>query len=256
MPTSHDSRAPASPPEPLRAVVARSGSLHTVDDLKSKGLARVRVLSQSQLQDSIDLAIHRTLSERLAGIELAESALRGIEERVRAQFATLLERGLVTDARPTEEAPRSAPVPVPSALKDEARRLEELVTGGAGAPLTADPRALPEELDILEKRMASSLSRLLGQDLRKELAGVEDSARRQVELLEQRIAKLARALESTDRVLGHLQRAREGTRPVAAAPLAGDSLGLDPESPLYERKSQLLEALFQANLELRERRRQ
>ena len=100
------------------------------------------------------------------------------------------------------------------------------------------------------ERMAKSVSSLIEKDWKSDLEKVQQSQQSKLEMLERRISKLVEALDSTDRVLNTLQQER-GTS-VRDISVNGNAPGLDPSNPLYERKSELLAALFEANMELRQ----
>jgi paraquat-inducible protein B len=100
----------------------------------------------------------------------------------------------------------------------------------------------------------AELGNLIEKDWRADLRQMEDSNQRQISLLEQRISKLVRALESTDQVLAQIQQRQQHSNELTPTgdKTASSRSGLDPNGPLYRKKSQLLQALFQANLKLRE----
>lgn len=235
----------------LRAVVGQSGSLQPVDGLRRRGVQQIRVLSQSQLARTIQVAINRTLRKELDGIDIAVPALRTIEERAYREFERLVEAGV--ESEPPVHAPEAGFDP--GLLREAMSRGQRpLASEGMATAEPATLRATEFDLESLERRMSQQISTLLANDLRKELAAVESSQRQQVELLESRIAKLARALESTDEILARFQDLGPSAVTPIGAGLAAPAAGLDPTSPLFEHKSQLLDALFQANLALRELR--
>ena len=131
-------------------------------------------------------------------------------------------------------------------------RGEALVESGSVPEPLPDPgrvevdmSPISDEFKAFEDRMLHNISSLLDNDWRSELREVENSHRSQLELLERRISKLVHALESTDRILATQSR----RAPAGDAPPGEE---LEPVSPLTKKKAQLLQALFQANLQLRE----
>ncbi len=125
--------------------------------------------------------------------------------------------------------------------------LRRLIKEKDQEPVQVDIAPLSDEFRSFENRMVQSISALLEKDWRNELREVKNSHREQLGVLEQRISSLVRALETTDRVLSRIQSTPLG---FAAPSLPGGEA--TEAGPLNEKKSQLLRALLQANLELRQ----
>ncbi|MEM7166234.1 MAG: hypothetical protein AAF581_12260 [Planctomycetota bacterium] len=231
----------------LGGAFEESGDVRPIDDLQQQGIQRVRVLSQSQLGEVLRVAVNRAVRRQLGDLDLPVPVLERLRDATELEYARLLVEGLehpVESATPPPPPPprRVAPPPPPAAPTAPAP--------AAPQAEVAPPQPPAQDLEGLEERMAQNISNLLQKDWRSDLQQVQESQHSQLQLLEQRIAKLVGALESTDRLVSQIQE----SRPADAAPGTPDSdgAGPDPESPLYERKSELLSALFQANMELRE----
>ena len=228
----------------LKPAMAEAGSLHEVSDLERNGIRKVCVLSTSRLQELMRVAVNRALRSSLDELQLPSEALQKVSLRAEVEYERLVKAGLESPGPPP--APRDAP----SGLREFLNREEENLRGLAhGIPdasnMSYDISPKSDEFRAFEDRMVQNLSTLLEKDWRSELDRVQSSHRKQLSLLERRISKLVRALESTDRVLAHVQTGRGDAA-------AGGDGELEPVSPLTEKKSQLLAALFQTNLELRE----
>ncbi|MFN0057288.1 MAG: hypothetical protein ACKVX7_02430 [Planctomycetota bacterium] len=233
----------------LRAQLVAGTTTHAVDDLATNGIRKVRVLSESQLSSTLRLAVNRVLRDQLQGLGLTAEQVRILSDRSEKELHELLAAGLTSqNAEETTTARVGAhPSTIESILADEQLALQKLLHGETLS--SSITKNTSEDLMTLEKRIAQDLGSLIDKDWRNELRQIEDSNKRQILLLEQRISKLVRALESTDRVLAHLQQ-QPGSQVGPGQFAAGAAL--DSDNPLYQKKSQLLQALFQANLKLRE----
>ena len=228
----------------LRRILTETGSVQRVQELEKHGIQQVRVMSASRLQDLVRVAVNRVLRSSLDGLDLDDATRETLTKRASEEFETLMREGIVPEPAPAAADSRLG---LGEVLDQEERAMRGLVQGATGeaeAPVSISP--LSDEFRAFEERMVGSISELLDKDWRSELHKVQDSHRHQMELLEQRISKLVHALESTDRVLAHVQQGRTAA--------AEDGVEYTPEdlSPLTEKKSQLLQALFQANIQLRQ----
>ncbi len=226
----------------LETELGNAATTHGVAELESKGIRRVRVLNRERLEGAARVAINRTLRTQLSGLDLPDEVRSAIEQRALAEFTQLISDGLAPESNAS-----TRPEDLHTLMAQEQRRVHDLVGGAPTTPLKPSERS--DEVVAMESRMARDLGDLLENDWKKELAQVETNHRNQLGILEQRISKLVRALESTDRVLEHMkvQTPSNVNNVDESSPAA-----LDPQSPLFEKKSQLLSALFQANLELKE----
>lgn len=229
----------------LQRILTETGSVQRVQELEKHGIQQVRLMSASRMQDLVRVAVNRVLRSSLDDIEIDDRTRDELLRRATEEFEVLVREGIVPEPSP-EPAPGPEGVGLREVLDKEERTMRGLVQGQPqDGEVSLNISPLSDEFRAFEERMVGSISELLDKDWRTELTKVQDSQRHQLELLEQRISKLVRALESTDRVLAHVQRGRT---------TAGeDGVEYTPEdvSPLTEKKSQLLQALFQANLQLR-----
>lgn len=222
----------------LQKLLEDAGSVRPLGELRERGIKRIRVLSESQLTQAMRIAFNRALRHQLGSLDLPAAVLERLREAAEWEYRSLLADGLehVTPDFPTTLV---TPPPTPSAPSADLPRVP---------PPNLDPGS--PEFHKIEERMAHNLTELVRKDWRTELAAATRHQQDHLEALEQRIGKLVQALESTDRVLHRIQQ----VRPTESAPLGANANALDPASPLFERKSELLTALFQANMELRELR--
>lgn len=236
----------------LKGAFQESGDVRPIDDLQQQGIQSVRVLSQSQLGEVLRVAVNRAVRRQLGDLDLPVPVLERLRDATEMEYARLLAEGLEHPA----PGPGAAPPPDSSPrLLSQAPQRSPMPPAQPPAPAApvAESATQPgqtQDLDGMEQRMAQNISQLLQKDWRTDLAQVQESQQSQLQLLEQRIAKLVGALESTDRLVTKIQKTRPATDTAHA--VGGDGGGPDENSPLFERKSELLSALFQANMELRE----
>lgn len=236
----------AHPSRILRKHLDAAAQVHTVDTLQTRGVRQVRVLSESRMRDIARIAVYRAVQSFLGEFDLDPETQREIEARAEEEYQSLLVFGLDAEAVvPAAESPASDALD--EVLAREQKRLSGLVNDGVSSPARPDvgSRSDQEPFD-LETQMADDITRLVELDWKKELAQVESSHREQLAALEARIGKLVSALEATDRVLEHMQHQTSSGQTAVAAPKRVMS------GPLVKKKSQLLDALFQANVQLQE----
>jgi hypothetical protein len=188
-----------------------------VDDLGTRGIRQVRLLSQSQLESAVRDAVAREVLALLGAVELSAEERRELEERA---FARL-------DGTP--RPPRAVPPP----------------------PAAPAPPALPAfDFAAMEQRLIDEIGRLVAQNWREEIAPGHPAARDQVERLERRIDSLMRALDQIERMMERMPATGLGL--AAALAPRGAVAGRAPAEALGGIKNEILEQLFQANLALRE----
>lgn len=226
----------------LKRAIHHSGAVRPVHELKNQGIRSIRVLSESQLADLMRVAVNRALRDQLDGLELPAPVIQALRERTEEEYGRLLEEGLENQNRPRPEGWKDF-------LEHEETAVRSLVSDEPGPAPQFQISPSSEEFREFEDRMVSSLSKLLEKERRGDLEQVSASQGEKIDVLEKRISKLVRALEATDRVLHHIQ-STGGAAPDAAPASDGLGSGLDPDGPLFEKKSQLLTALFQANRQL------
>lgn len=248
----------AHPGRILRKHLEAAAQLHEVSTLQSRGVRKVRVLSESRMQDVARIAVYRAVQAFLAEYDLDPETQAELEARSETEFRSLVTLGFdptSLDLGSVSLPASAASVAIDEVLARELNRLAELARddapeGDAVEAGSGHAAGVPtSDSNGVEDRMARDITRLIERDWKNELAQVENSHRQQLEILEARIAKLVSALESTDRVLAHLQE----QRPAAAGSAdTGRTAPRARSGPLVEKKSQLLDALFQANVHLQE----
>ncbi|MGE3165312.1 MAG: hypothetical protein AB7O52_10445 [Planctomycetota bacterium] len=216
----------------------RTGRLSPVADLQQTGIDRVRVVSRSQLAELTRVAVNRAIRALVSELDLPADAMASIHQRAEVEYGLLVAEGLEVPQRDWRET-----------LATEGTLLDTLANEGS-AP------AVPEagtDVNALEARVVRNLTEIIEKDWQASLREVQQGHQRQIDLLEARIAKLVNALESTDRMLQQLHQQPPSFAHAPGNRRAGAGRhGLDPENPLFEKKSQLLAALFAANKELRQ----
>ena len=208
---------PGTSEQNARSRSKQNGRVHHVEELRRKGIQKVRVVGQSQLQELAREAVARAVLELAESLEVSEETKKSLVGR--AQETILKES--------REELPEIIDEP---AMKPDV----QLKTPSTDAESTAV--SLPMALQ--DQEMLKELSRLIARDWRSELNSVQDSHRAQVERLEMRIKELTRALRATHQVLTR-GKEEKGTEDLVLM-------------PFDHKKEELLDQLFQANVALRE----
>ncbi len=212
---SSEKRAGATPRK-TDLIDAAEGQVHDVDELRNKGIKKVRVVGMSHLHEMAREAAARAVLELAESLEVTEQVRRSLVGRA-------------------QEAILGGPVgPVPQVIEKPALQPDVKIEAPSSGVTTSSSLPIgPQDHEMLQE-----LSKLIARDWRSELNLVQDSHRAQVERLEMRIEELTRALRATDQVL---TRGRE------------DEGNEDPVlKPFDHKKEELLDQLFQANVALRE----
>ena len=189
--------------------------VHDVEDLRNRGIRKIRVVGESQLQEMAREAAAKAVLELAANLDLSDEA----------------RKSLVAKAR--ESILDGSPGPSPQVIENPVVKPDVRVVDSPTQP--APPVS---QIGIQDQEVLQELSKLIARDWRTELATVQDSHRAQVERLEMRIEELTKALRVTDQVL-----TRDRTQ---------ESTGGSTENPFDHKKEELLDQLFQANVALRE----
>lgn len=251
----------------LTDAVRRWARPTTPDELKRRGVSRVRSLSLSRVAALIDKAVNRTMIARTLGDGADDvqdfsvharqeflAMLRGDDEGVRAS-----EREVEAQARgaldklETELAERRAAVDAErqalsrvggeaaEADGDLARKLRKLFASWGGSPDNPSPL----EREVIDLAVA---------ELRRERAAgtavrLEEQAK-SIDLLERRIAKLNQLLGETEAQLRRA-RSRSSEDPGLASVYEGVQ-GLDEDDSQFDKKAELMASIFEANLAMRQ----
>lgn len=193
------------------------GRVHNVDELRNKGIQKVRVVGQSQLRDMAREAAAKAVMELVESLDLSDQARRSLVGRAQA---TILD---------------GSPGPTPKVIENPVMKPDVRLTP---PPSDTETQRTESSLRIQDQEMLQELSKLIAKDWRTELATVQNSHRTQVERLEMRIEELTKALRVTDQVLTRGREDQPADEPVS--------------SPFDHKKEELLDQLFQANVALRE----
>ena len=249
--------------EQLTDVVRRWAKPTTPEDLKRRGVKRVRSISLSRVASLIEKAVNRTMMARTLGDFPMDA--EGFSVAARSEFMRLVSDNPSTREDPLESQAASALARLKREVAERRREVEqqrrtlETVGGAVGAGdeelerklrdlfahwggSRADPSPLEREVIRL------AVAELRNERGRNERARLED-AQKEIELLERRISKLNRLLEQTE---AELQKAiRERKIDPGLASIYETVQGLDEMDEHYARKSELMHAIFAANLQMR-----
>ncbi len=252
--------------EALTDAVRRWARPTTPEELKQRGVQRVRSLSLSRVASLIEKAVNRTLIARtlgeatddvgefsiharqefLAMLRGDEASLRASEEEVEAKARGALDKleGELAQRRAQVERQREALARVDGEVGDADERLVEKLRSLFAAWGSSPDNPTPLEREVIELAVA---------ELRRERAAgsaaILEQQAKSIALLERRIAKLNQLLGETEAKLQAARKRAEGDPGVAS--IYDSVQGLDDEDALFEKKAQLMASIFQANLELR-----
>jgi len=233
----------------------------TPDELRRRGVRRVRSVGMREVSLLIERAVNRTLLERTQHVSKRELA-----ELVRAaqdEFSTQL-KGLndLSDSRElVERHRREWRASLEELRKEVSRRrgfVEQQERGLApedrarSQALLAELQAELEPLDAspaTRAAVAARLAQLLNGRLVDERAELLRRHDQELALLERRLAKLVGGLEETERSLERAARARAAD--LGLSSIYREVQGLDPGERERELKRVLMARIFEANLELR-----
>jgi len=239
------------------------GTPTTPEDLKARGVARLRSVNLTQMAALIEKAVNRTLIARTLG--KLDDGVDSFSHATRNEFIDMLRRG--------EKAPDSVEEQAESELdrlKRELhkRRIEEKARRETRA---AEPQAEPVELErdrdteeeiralfagfrtsgVSMWKLESDIINLVAKRIEEERSKIKDVDRDQytseLDRLERRIAKLSTVLGRTERELANVVQQKNIDTGVASLWL---DVGLSQNDDQFERKTELLGAIFDANLKL------
>lgn len=269
-PSSTSSSPPSSTPSPalneaLTDAVRRWARPTTPAELQRRGISRVRSISLSRVASLIEKAVNRTMLARTIG-DFPEDA-DSFSEAARVEFLRLM------GSTPSTKDPKDGVERTASSalerlrieLAERRKQVEkerEKLSIVAGAVGEGD-KILEEKLRKLfiswggSKNRTSPLEReviaLSVGELRRERAHMErlriDGHQSEIELLERRINKLSQLLDKTESDLAQAVRLAQVDSGVAS--IYDSVQGLSGEDANNLMKTELLSAIFEANLELR-----
>ncbi|MGA1203072.1 MAG: hypothetical protein ACO4BJ_08840 [Planctomycetota bacterium] len=171
------------------APLTQGGRLHPVGDLAGRGIANVRLISQSQLDGAIREAVSTEILAVVDELPLSVSDREKLIERALARLG-------------------GSPLPAPTRT-----------TVQAASP---EPAATPAiDLDALSSRIIEEVGRLVSTNWRDEIQSAQDSQRSTIDRLESRIEALMGALDQVERLMERPSAAGAGP----ATPASSGALG-------------------------------
>lgn len=233
----------------------------TIEELRERGVERVRSVSMSRVTALLEKAINRALIERTVDGDVVSA--RSLSANVSEEFLRLARDESGDDRRQEDAALRERAATTLDRLR---RQLVERKRALSEGEPTHDPEGqrdarvaskiaelFAEHAGADDRRLEQEVKSLVRSELdhaREQVRKVEvEVHRREVSILERRIAKLSTLLDETEDALRKAQR----TAPVddGVASIYGTVQGVDEEDVLFEAKSSLMRAIFEANLALR-----
>ena len=239
----------------------------TPEDLRRRGVKRLRSVSTSEVALLIERAVNRTLMERTIGA-LDPDEMTEILHAAETQFTRQLREFVdLADSRQAVEAHRRESQAELARLREslEERRLAEARAQAPSAPATEARQRLLQEIRAclqpllpdgsfggVDRRVVDALRALTERHVAEALEELRHSFQIETENQERRVAKLVKSLEQTEQVLARVAAAK------AIDPGVGsiyDSVqGLSSVDAAAAQKKELLLNIFEANLALRRAR--
>lgn len=251
--------------EALVSALREMGEPATPEELRAKGVTRVRRVSREMVSKLIEKAVNRTLMERTIGVPDRE--LRALVQRAHDEFNRIVGHQDEIDRTRLQIGEQR------SALKEELGRIREelaerrqfveqqksrertLIEQEENEMLAAAIResfsrldTLPAEVRRLEREVivealgALEVARTSALDFGRSESGVR------IQELERRIAKLVQSLEATEQALKRVAKRQQGDAGLES--IYRTVQGLDGGDPDAEAKKELMRAIFEKNLEL------
>ncbi|PIE22512.1 MAG: hypothetical protein CSA62_12320 [Planctomycetota bacterium] len=238
----------------------------TVDELRDRGVEKVNVVGLDRIVALIEAAVHRTLKKQMLGLGGPVSDPSGLVENTSEEFLRLLQsqKTLAKEKEASEQRSvelREQVDDLRLMLHDAQKKLEDRQKQAereTRARKAADDLSFTEALQELMHEHGASESlehSVLGLVLTR-LASEREritEARQQefggeIDKLERRIAKLSSSLAETEQQLSHALEDK-GIEPGISSIYRGVQ-GLDNADAQFDKKSELMESIFAANLAL------
>ncbi len=244
----------------LTDVVRRWAKETSPEEMHARGVRKVRSVSLSRVAGLIEKAINRALIERTLGTVGDDHA--AFSSAAREEFVRLIQGG-----KPKSSPPEagSALDQLKSRLKGQRQNLAEnqqLLSHKHGVKGPSDEElqvqlkkvftswgGAEERLSPLEQEIMKVAVGALRQERRRGQQAELDRQKKETDLLARRVAKLNKELHSTEAELARVKAAKQIDNGVASE--FGEVQGLAQGDTQFERKSELMTALFAANIELR-----
>lgn len=259
----------------LAKIFRDRASLTSVARLKKEGYRTVSVLQISHLEELIGAAIEKVMMETVGdpakGRRLARGAqmefLRMLGERNSLERATSELKGEQEELRRNTEKLKEEIRAARGELQKEAREASSETLSDISHQLDAEFESILREAvasgklqngatHVLEAATGSIRERvlaLIGEALHRQPPTVvtEESGSRVV-MLEKRLAKLNAALDEANSMLDRLRATKGSASDDGVASVYKEVQGLSGAEQKFEERSNLMRAIFQLNLELRQ----
>jgi ferritin-like metal-binding protein YciE len=238
----------------------------TPEDLRRRGIQRLRSVTTSEVSLLIERAVNRTLMERTIGALAPEERadiLHAAENQFTRQlrdFEDLADSRQVVEAHRRENQAELARLRESLAERRHAPRPEARPGSAAElrTRLTVEIRACIQPLlpngsfGGADRRVVEDLLALTERHVAEALEELRQSFKMETENQERRVAKLVKSLEQTEQVLARVA-ASKGVDPGIGS-IYSSVQGLSAVDSAAELKKELLMHIFEANLALREAR--
>ena len=244
----------------LTDVVRRWAKETTPEEMQARGVRKVRSVSLSKVAGLIEKAINRALIERTLGSVGDDQ--EAFSSAAREEFVRLIQGGKPQSAPPEAG---SALDQLKSQLRNQRQDLEENqqllshksgVKGPADETLQTDLKSVfgawggdAERLSPLEQEIVKVAVGALRQERRRGQQAELDRQKKETDLLERRVAKLNKELQNTEAELARVIATKDLETGVGSKYV--EVQGLASADNQFERKSELMTALFAANIQLR-----
>ncbi len=241
----------------------------TPDELRRRGVRRLRSVGMSEISLLIERAVNRTLIEstqRITQPELSD-LVRSAQEEFASQLQGL--KDLADSRELVERHKREWRQSLESLREVVAQRRGSLETGelDGGPQAAARLLALHKDLEALlrplaeraggveeggvpqTERVVASIGALLAERLADERKELRQRHDQELSLLERRLEKLVQSLEQTERALD--RAASHQAADLGLSSIYREVQGLSPDERARELKALLMASIFEANLALR-----
>lgn len=250
----------------LRQTLKKLACKTPVDQLVKKGVKEVKVVGLDHIVSLIEEAVHRSLRNRMVGMDRAQLAGETREEFIRLlESHQTLQKSHDEAVRKTQEAEEELDQ-LRRQLSDQKHQLREKL-----AHAEEDMRAKYEgeneeilervnelfletsddpgaEVGDLRNRVLELVMHLVGEERKTAVAARQAAHDREVEVLERRIGKLKGNLEATERSLAGLSNGQQVDPGISS--IYREVQGLDNGDVQFERKRTLMADIFRANIAL------
>ena len=254
----------------LNEAVRKLSYRATVDELRERGVEKVNVVGLDRIVALIEAAVHRTLKKHMLGIGGGLPDRSGIAEDTREEFLRLLQsqKTLAKEKEATEKRSDELREQVDDLrlmLHEAQKRLEsrqKQAERESRARKAADDLSFTEALEELmqehsaSKELEEGVLGLVLTRLASERERITEARQKEyggeIEKLERRIAKLTNSLGETEQQLSNALQDKSVEPGISS--IYREVQGLDHGDAQFEKKSELMESIFAANLALQKGR--